>query len=180
MSRHRLINRLLHIVRPAFVLFLVVAAVSVPLVLAQRTAARDTKPQGVANSGPARVFMFGMQAAGSYDVRKNGNAVTSVTVGPSRVLRFGDNVTTGDRYTIMLTGQNPVPPTIPAGFTAAGGDDGCAVLSWNTPDAGEYIYEYKVAWGPQAGQYTDSMTVSVSSLVVQGGTSSFSHCGLPT
>lgn len=180
MSRHRLINRLLHIVRPAFALFLVVAVVGVPLLLTHDSVASDTQPERVANSGPTRVFMFGMEAAGSYDVRKNGNPLTSVTVGPSRVLRFGDNVTTGDIYQIMLTGQNPVQPSIPAGFAAVGSDDGCAALSWNTPDSGEYIYEYKIAWGPQAGQYTDSMTVSVSSLVVQGGTTSFSHCGVPT
>jgi len=181
MSRYRLINRLFHIVRPAFAVFLVVAALGIPLVLTHDSVAQDTRPEGVANSGPTRVFMFGMEGQnGEYDVRKNGNALTSVTVGPSRVLRFGDNVTTGDIYTIMLTGQNPVPPSIPAGFAAVGGDDGCAALSWNTPDSGEYVYQYKIAWGPQAGQYTDSMTVSVTSLVVQGGTTSFSHCGLPT
>ena len=90
MSRHRLINRLLRIVRPAFAVFLVVAVVGVPLVLTHDSVARDTKPEGVANSGPTRVFMFDMGANEIYDVRKNGNVLTSVFVDSLRVLRCSD------------------------------------------------------------------------------------------
>jgi hypothetical protein len=179
MKKRRLFSGTLHMVRPTFAMFLVAAAVAPLFVLTHGTVARDTKPKGVANSGPTRAFMFGMQAAGSYSVIKNGSDLTEVVVGPSRVLSFSDDVSSGDIYQIMLTGENPVPPSDPTGFAVSGGDDGCATLAWDTPDPGEYVFEYEVAWGQSPGQLTESMTVSVSSVVSQGGTSSFHHCGLP-
>ncbi len=164
MSRHRLINRLFHIVRPAFAVFLVIAAVGIYLVPAHDIVARDTTPRGVANSGPARVFMFGMEVRGSYDVQKNGAALTSVDLGQSSVLRFGDNVTTGDIYQVLLTGQNPGPPPAPQNVAVAETDPGCAEITWNAsgdPSVTGFVVYYgdrSVAQG-QAGAYADSLDV---------------------
>jgi hypothetical protein len=72
----------------------------------------------------------------------------------------------------------PDPPSRPTGFSAADGDDGCSVLSWNTPDPAEQVDEYVLAWGPSQGAYTDSTTVPVTAVSSQGGTSTYAKCDL--
>jgi hypothetical protein len=123
--------------------------------------------------------MFNMKVGGTYSIKKNGADLSSVDAGPFGVLRFHDVTSTGDIFQIMWTGDNPVKPSTPTGLTASGTDVGCANISWNTPDPGDYVYEYVLAWGPSPGTFTDSTVVNTSSVSSQGGTSTYIHCGLP-
>ena len=81
------------------------------------------------------------------------------------------NVTVEDRASPSNTSTiqwsfatRSVPPTIPTGLSAYGGNDGCASLAWNPnpePDVAAYTIYYgtaSVASG-DAAQYDDSMTV---------------------
>jgi hypothetical protein len=140
-------------------------------------AAGEAKPRNTANSGPTRVFLFNMRPGGVYSVDKNDVNFTNLTAGPMGSMSYGDDVTSGDIYRILWTDDNPVAPGTPTGLQAAGNDLGCASLTWDTPDPGEYVYEYVLAWGPNEGNLVDSALVSVSSVSSQGGVSTYTHCG---
>jgi hypothetical protein len=169
----------LRIVRSAFLAFLITAGVTSGTADAQKAPARGSKPAGVAKSGPTTVIMFDMIVGGTYSIKKNGTDLSSVDAGPFGVLTFHDVTSTGDIFQIMWTGDNPVKPSTLTGLTASGTDVGCANISWNTPDPGDYVYEYVLAWGPSPGTFTDSTVVNTSSVSSQGGTSTYIHCGLP-
>jgi hypothetical protein len=124
------------------------------------------------------MYLFNMRSGGVYAVRKNGADLTTAGSGPSGVISFGDDVNPGDSFEVLWTQDNPVDPPTPTGLQAAGNDQGCAVLSWNTPDPSYYVYEYVLAWGPSPGSLTDSATVSGSYVSSQAGLSTYTHCGL--
>ncbi|MGD8413369.1 MAG: Ig-like domain-containing protein, partial [Candidatus Latescibacterota bacterium] len=138
----------------------------------------DAKPRGAANSGPTRMYLFNMRSGGVYTVKKNGSNLTSAGAGPSGVISFSDDVNAGDSFEVLWTQDNPVDPPTPTGLQAAGNDQGCAVLSWDTPDPSYYVYEYVLAWGPSPGTLTDSATVSTSFVNSQAGVSTYTKCGL--
>jgi hypothetical protein len=166
-------------VRSAFFAFLITVGVAIGSANAQKALAPGSKPAGVAKSGPTTVIMFDMKVGGTYSIKKNGADLSSVDAGPFGALSFSDVTSTGDVFQIMWTGDNPVKPSMPTGLTASGTDVGCANISWNTPDPGDYVYEYVLAWGPSPGTFTDSTVVNTSSVSSQGGTSTYTHCGLP-
>jgi hypothetical protein len=165
----------LRIVRCAFLAFLFMAGGSAA---AKKKGDDGSLPQRVANSGPTTFIMFDMRAGGTYAVKKNGADMTTVDVGPYGVLRFDDVTAATDVFQITWTGDNPVDPQTPTGFVATGTDVGCAELSWDTPAAAEYVYEYLLIWGPSGAGYTDTTTVPVTAVSSQGGTSTYDHCGL--
>ena len=151
MTRHRVTDRSLRIVHPAFAALLVAAVVVslLPAVMQARSA--DSNPRGAANSGPTRIFLFNVEEGGSYSVTKNDADFTSVGAGPNGTMSYTDDVSPGDVYKILLTGTNPVDSPIPENLQAVGNDQGCAVLTWDTPNPGFYVYEYMLAWGPSPG-----------------------------
>ena len=128
-------------------------------------------------SGNTRFLVFNGAPGGSYEVRKNGSLLTSPTAAPSGLIAFSDISQVADAYQITLTGINPSPPSPPANLSAAGRDDGCAALSWDTPPPGDYVNSYLLQWGVTSGAYTDSMVVNGTDVSRVGNRSRTVACG---
>jgi len=139
-----------------------------------------SRPSKSATSDISEVYMFNMTPGGTYAVRKDGVDLTAGNANPWGVLSFVANTTGPAAIHVGLTGDDPVKPSTPVGFTALDTDIGCADLSWTTPDSEEYVHEYVLVWGPSSGVFTDSVTVRVSNIESQSGTSMYSLCGLST
>jgi hypothetical protein len=142
---------------------------------AERPAARADRARAAA--GNTQFLLFNLAPAGSYDIKKNSALAGSYTVGPTASLIYEDDATTGDRFEFLLTGIDPVEPTRPSAFAAAGNTQGCVRLSWNTPPATEYVTDYSLLWGRSPGVYTDSLQVSRLDVIHSGSQSISTRCG---
>jgi hypothetical protein len=150
-----------------------------PLAAAQAGSAGAASKEPAA-AGVTQFLLFNLAPAGSYDVSRNGSPVGSFTAGPAGTLRYEDRASTGDRFEFLLTGIDPVVPSRPSAFVAADNSEGCAVLSWNTPPATEYVADYSLLWGRDPGVYTDSLQVSRLDVINDGVRSLTARCGFPS
>jgi hypothetical protein len=166
-------------VRHGFALILVTAMFA----NAHRSAAADSPKPAVSKSvsaaGNTQFLMFGMQAAGSYEVRQNGSLDRSVGASPLGSVDLDDVTAAGDTYLFTLTGVQPVTPSTPTGFAAAGSTSGCATLSWDAPATAEYVTDYVLLWRRTGSVFTDSTQVSLTDIVQAGSRWSTTRCGFP-
>ncbi len=164
-------------VRHGFALILVTAM----LAHACPAAAADSPKKPVSKSGTAagntQFLMFGMQPAGSYEVRQNGAVDRSVVASPMGNIEMDDVTAVGDTYVFTMTGLEPVTPSAPAGFSALGSTNGCATLSWNAPPTAEYVTDYILLWRRTGTAFTDSVQVSLTDIVQSASGWSTTRCG---
>lgn len=164
-------------VRQAFALILLntMLAVAAPSVAAE--AAQKAPSKTGATAGNTQFLMFGMQPAGSYDVRQNGAPNGTVVASPLGGVEMDDVTAVGDRYEFLLTGVEPVTPNDPAAFAAAGSTNGCATLSWNAPAGGEFVTDYMLLWRRTGAVFTDSAQVTLTDIIQAGSRWSTTRCG---
>lgn len=177
MLKHQQLSPWYPIVRRWAAVFLITTTVLGVLAARDANAQKRQNTSGVALDGSTRFLFFNLTQAGSYDILKNGSAFDSRTVSPSGTLTFEDVTTVGDQFILTLTGVEPVTPSAPSDFTAAGTSVGCVDLSWANPPATEYVSDYVLLWGTQSGVYSDSMTIGGLSILRRGSTVGYKACG---
>ena len=131
-------------------------------------------------AGNTHFLVFNAPPAGSYDVRVGGAPSGSVTAGPQGSFEYSTQTTAGQLVEFILTGIDPVTPSAPGGFVAAGNTQGCVNLSWSTPAPAQYVSDYSLLWGTTPGVYTDSLQVGRLDVINAGGTTRATKCGFPS
>lgn len=139
----------------------------------------DAAANGTA-AGNTHFMLFNLPPAGSYEVRHNGTPAGSATAGPEGSLEYSVTTSVGDEVRFILTGIDPVTPSAPGAFVAAGNSEGCVALSWATPAPAEYVTNYALLWGTVAGVYTDSLQIGRLDVINSGGTTRTTKCGFPS
>lgn len=164
-------------VRHGFALVLITALSLNALPSGAAESVKKAASPSTAAAGNTQFLMFGMQPAGNYTVRQNGADNGSAVASPLGGIGMDDVTAVGDRFEFLLTGVEPVTPTTPSGFAAAGSTTGCATLSWNAPATAEYVTDYTLLWRTSGTSFTDSAQVSLNDIVQSGSTWSTTRCG---
>lgn len=164
-------------VRQAFAHILVTAMLFGALPSSAAETPKRAAPKSSATAGNTQFLMFGMQPAGSYEVRQNGSLNSNEVASPAGGIDMDDVTAAGDRYLFTLTGVQPVTPSTPTAFAAAGSTTGCATLSWDAPVAAEYVTDYTLLWRRTGTVFTDSTVVALTDIVQAGTRWSVARCG---
>jgi hypothetical protein len=163
-----------------FLVFLVLISALAAATAGQRggdTAAR------VAQQQPTRFLYLGMEPGATYRVQTNESTfetVSSPDPSGGGIVEFANTATTGELITLTNTGVAEVFPTEPTGLTLTDLGANCARLSWDTPERGEYVSDYRVYFGPSSGVYTDSLDIGNSEWTRPDSRSYASKCGFPS
>ncbi len=164
-------------IRQGFAILLVAALLANPSAGEAAQAAKTPASKSGTAAGNTQFLLFGIQPAGSYEVRQNGAVDRTVVAGPMGSVELDDVTAVGDTYLFNLTGIQPVTPSTPTGFAAVGANNGCANLSWNAPAPTEYVTDYTLLWRRGGNVFTDSAQVRLTDIVQSGSRWSTTRCG---